>query len=282
MDLDSSLEYSIWNPTGNITALVESPVEISLQTQVGETLMRLYPEVEQVGFVDVSGPELRMAGGEFCGNASMCAAALCLARDAALYGEARDEACGEKESVVFLSVSGARQPVEVRVTPQKGGRFRTGIRMPAPLGIEKREFSSARMQGTLPAVRMEGITHIIIDPDSVFYSLQQEREQAETVVRSWCRQLNAEGLGLMFLGRTSGNGEPDSLSMRPLVYIPASGTLFWENSCASGSCAAAFYLACESGRSVNLTLQEPGGALNVLCDPESASLWLYGTCFRQK
>ena len=77
----SPLRYSIFDPTGNITALVESPVDESEQPAVAASIMARHTAVEQVGFVRLSDKKtapaaLRMAGGEFCANASMSAAAL--------------------------------------------------------------------------------------------------------------------------------------------------------------------------------------------------------------
>ena len=95
--------------------------------------------------------------------------------------------------------------------------------------------------------------------------------EAEEAVKAWCRELGAEGLGLMFL--ELGEGDP---RLTPLVYIPGSGTLFWENSCASGSSAAGMALAAENGRALRLTLEQPGGRLQVESDPESGETWLYG------
>ena len=109
----NNIKYHVMDPTGNITILVETPVAEASQPFVAAKLMELEPEVEQVGFLtlaetpepDRSGclqqkmasqPEktqqsekiplaessqnkydiaLRMAGGEFCGNATMSAAA---------------------------------------------------------------------------------------------------------------------------------------------------------------------------------------------------------------
>ena len=76
------MKYCIFDPTGNVTALVETEVEPPLQPAAAAEIMRRHPGTEQVGFL--SDPEpgekgihavRRMAGGEFCGNASMCAAA---------------------------------------------------------------------------------------------------------------------------------------------------------------------------------------------------------------
>ena len=48
---DNFLKYSILDPTGNITALVESPVPVSGQPSVADAVMERHPDVEQVGFV---------------------------------------------------------------------------------------------------------------------------------------------------------------------------------------------------------------------------------------
>ena len=83
MEEKDTIRYRILDPTGNITALVYGDVEIGRQPSFAAGLMRRHPEVEQVGFLrlpppggDRTGAELRMAGGEFCGNASMSAAML--------------------------------------------------------------------------------------------------------------------------------------------------------------------------------------------------------------
>ena len=73
--------YCVFDPTGNITALVETAVDAADQPAVASRIMELEPDVEQVGFIAFTGDpalpvSLRMAGGEFCGNATMCAAAI--------------------------------------------------------------------------------------------------------------------------------------------------------------------------------------------------------------
>ena len=107
------------DPTGNITALVESSAEVSRQPFIADLIMQKHPEVEQVGFVEFGEQvKLRMAGGEFCGNASMCAAALYLSRKGAevassLSPESSAEATAEDGwQQVQLEVSGASEPEE--------------------------------------------------------------------------------------------------------------------------------------------------------------------------
>jgi hypothetical protein len=127
------------------------------------------------------------------------------------------------------------------------------------------------LHGTLPLVRMEGISHVIVSDASPLFALKAQPAEAEEAVKAWCAALKAEGLGLMFLQR--GEGDP---RLTPLVYIPGSATVFWESSCASGSSAVGMALAAGSGRAQRLTLAQPGGRLQVESDPESGETWLYG------
>lgn len=46
------LNYTIYNPTQNITLLVTSPVPRSRQPQLAAELMARRPDVEQVGFLE--------------------------------------------------------------------------------------------------------------------------------------------------------------------------------------------------------------------------------------
>jgi diaminopimelate epimerase len=261
------LRYSILDPTGNITALVESPVEISLQPLTAAAIMRRHPEVEQVGFLrdgsdsDSVRAELRMAGGEFCGNASMSAAALLLSKG-----------CQSEEEVrLELRVSGAAEPVALCLRPEGQNAYLAEIVMPPVLGISETAFAFGNLRGALPLVRLEGISHLVIEPDSVFFALSEDRPEAEKAVRDFCEALGADGLGLMFL-----DGNDTQYRMTPLVFVPGSGTCFWEKSCASGSAAVGMYLAAKTGSAAVLSLSEPGGVLCVRSDPKSGETRLYG------
>ncbi|MBO6159159.1 MAG: hypothetical protein J6P72_07870, partial [Firmicutes bacterium] len=172
--MDGAALYSIFNPTGNITALVENSqnqVPVPLQPEVAAEIMRRHPEVEQVGFVSfpkgdgrngisescmvneadglsgirmaneadgLSGicmgdkavrlPELRMAGGEFCGNASMCAAAY--------YSYSLRQAGLQEPSEVLLQVSGAALPVQVNLKRNGEHKWAASIKLPPAKSIE--------------------------------------------------------------------------------------------------------------------------------------------------
>ena len=270
MDTNGQLKYDIWDPTGNITALVESPAVPADRPAVASVLMQKHPEVEQVGFVrfpeDAGSPvdaELCMAGGEFCGNASICAAALFLLKK----GGGSDGT----PVPVRLKVSGAEQAVEVSIGRNADGSFGACVTYPPLLGIAARQLSFDGRSETLQAVCLQGISHIIIRPDSCFWDLREDPAKAEAALRDWCALLGADCLGLMFL-----EAEGAAYRLIPFVFVPGSGTFFRENSCASGSAAAAVLLASECGHPVTLELREPGGCLRAGCDPSSGRIFLFG------
>ena len=269
-DLDTiaeELRYSIWDPAGNITALVESDVRIEDQPSAAAKIMERHPEIEQVGFVRFSpeSPEfqvqLRMAGGEFCGNASMSAAALYILKYFSF--DFQDPI------PVKLRVSGASDLIFCLVEPGSLSTVNVSIRIPEALSIRKEPLSVGRMICELPVVRMEGISHIVVTPRSDFYSLLENRGMAEETVKNWCVRLAADGLGIMFY-----NDAGDVCKLDPLVYVPACGTTFWENSCASGTAAVGMWLSDENASPVSLTIREPGGCIRVNADRAKAETFL--------
>ena len=259
-------------PTGNITALVETDVDIEDQPAAAARIMELEPDVEQVGFISYAGNtadgsvpvSLRMAGGEFCGNAAMCAAALFAIRSG-LQGDA-----------VPVRISGATAPVLVRLKRQAEGSFGAAAEIPPAIRIG--------MVDTLPIVEMEGISHIIIEPDSGLFGIKEDSALAESLLRQWCGALGADCLGMMFLSEAATGAAiaGESRVLTPLVYVPGADTMFWENSCASGSAAAGMYLAARTGAPVDVTFDEPAGRLRVESDPASGRTVLHGSAILRK
>ena len=240
--------YVLMDPTGNRTILAEGDVPEARQPAAASRLMELEPSAEQVGFLSRSGGlALRMAGGEFCGNAAMCAAVLHGIRS------------GLDQGRVSVAVSGAEEPVTVEFSALSGGLWRGQVDMPRPRAVRTVRFSEA---GALPVVEFRGISHVILERE-------MEKAQAETLARQWCRALGADALGLMFLDRAAWR-------LTPLVYVPGADTLFWESACGSGTSAVGAWMARERGARTELKLAQPGGVLEVAADP-SGALRLKGT-----
>ena len=233
----AEIEYCVMDPTGNITILVTTPVPVVLQPQVAAQLMRNEPGTEQVGFLsdeDNCDIALRMAGGEFCGNASM---------SAAVYTA---DKTGAVKSDIVLHVSGSEEPIRAEVEKMSDGSWTGTVKMPRPEKIERVVLPGAC---SVPVVCFEGILHVILEENI-------EQAQAEEYARLWCRELDADAIGLMFLDRANAK-------MTPLVYVPSADTICWENSCASGTTAVGIFLAAESGAPVRMTIRQPGGGLTV-------------------
>lgn len=232
-----SVDYCVADPTGNITILVTTSVETALQPSLAARLMEIEKEAEQVGFLsDDSSCDiaLRMAGGEFCGNATMSAAVFAASR------------AGLTKSDIILRVSGAPEPVKASVCRMDDGSWKGTVNMPRPVSVDHVSLPGA---GTVPVVRFEGICHVILE-EAIF------RPEAEKCAIEWCSCLDTDAVGLMFLDRANSR-------LTPLVYVPAADTLCWENSCASGTTAAGAFLAAESGKPVRAELHQPGGTLTV-------------------
>ena len=257
--------YDVLDPTGNITILVRTPVPEADQPALAAFLMELEPETEQVGFLTPGGSgetgslaktaaydiDLRMAGGEFCGNASMCAAVIAAMES------------GQTSRNVNLRVSGASGTVRAEVSVRPGGDWTGTVDMPQPTAIEEVNLPGA---GRLPVVRFEGISHVI---------LQQEisRDKAQELAPVWCEALGTDALGLLFLNQ-------EMSAMTPLVYVPAAQTLCWEKSCASGTTAVCAWFAAQKAEPhvpssdehapCSICLRQPGGELQAEADRSGA------------
>ena len=249
MDL---LYYKI-NPTGNITLIVETPVPRESQAAVSAALMELDETAEQVGFIEkADSPDavlrLQMMGGEFCGNATVSAAALAKML----------ELPGTEGDTVTLEISGAEKPLSVTIKHNGERDYSGTVSMPLPESCFTARLRSEDFTCSLPVVRFSGISHVIVNSENIRkYNFNVRR--AEGVIEGWCRQLGSDALGIMFWD------EADGL-LNPYVYVSGTETSVWESSCASGSTAVAVYLAVTEGQSKSVSLLQPGGRLSVEVD----------------
>jgi hypothetical protein len=183
----------------------------------------------------------------------------------------------------------------IKKTDKETPEFSASVVMPPAIGIEEKsvEYRSERLSicGKIPVVHMQGIDHIIIGQDNEFYSLRDLSDTAEQLIRQLCAKWGSECLGMMFChdsedGRGSENENScdtvssesfcKQYSLIPLVYVPGADTIFWENSCASGTAAAGMYYAAEAGAPIDVSFEEPAGSLRVQSDPVSNRTVLTG------
>ena len=238
-----NISYKVFNPTGNITILVDTPVAVCDQPVIAAKLMEHEPLAEQVGFVSCPNGQadivLRMAGGEFCGNATM---------SAAVYHQMKYGYQAGKTYDVSVRVIGIPENVSCKVL-FNGEDFEGDVVMPKNYYVSKERLYFEGKYYNYPIVKMGGISHLIIEEELPIF-------MAEQAIKQWCRDLRCEALGFMMVSENFS-------VLHPLVYVPVSDTLFWESSCASGSSAVAAYCQSISGGDVHLDLLQPGGVLSV-------------------
>ncbi len=253
------IEYNYIDPTGNITILVGSEVDPKDYATVAKRLMDSEKKCEQVGFVkksDIADIKLDMAAGEFCGNATMSAAALFCDNKGMKPGETK---------AVRVEASGTDAPVAVDITMKQSdcppvSLYRGCVEMPTPRGITKKVFEYGGRKYDLPVVDMDGISHIITSSKE----LGMTDGEVEDALKTWWNDIRSSCLGIMLadnVRRMDDNAV--TADVRPLVYAPDVGTCFWETSCASGTTALFVYLDREGGGCDSLAAKEPGGKLEV-------------------
>ena len=230
------IEYYIFNPCGNITALVTSSIEKRFYNKISTAIMKNDNSVEQVGFVDLKEKtvKLNMSGDEFCGNAAMSAAVLSYITK------------GNKDKTeIEVDVLPMGEKVTVTVKKTDDGYSCIGL-FKTPAICADYSFKAGNNEYSFPVVALNGIKHIVADTGL-------SEQAARSVIKPAAKKLNTPAAGIMIYNNNTGD-------LKPLVYVSAANTLFLENSCASGSCAVAA-AKCKIGNTI--TLKEPGGNLEV-------------------
>lgn len=229
-----NVEYYIFDPTGNITALVTSNIEKGMYKAVAQKIIKNNSSVEQVGFVRFDGKSitLNMSGDEFCGNATMSAAVL-------FYSNfIKNGVFKTNVNILPFNIS---VPVEVK---NAGDYYDCNAVLPLPSKVFDYTFSAGGKEYCFPAVSFNGITHIVADKTL-------SDDCAKSVIKDLALELNTQALGIMVFDNETG-------TLKPFVYVAGVDTLFLENSCASGSCAVAC-LQKEYNKKYNIV--QPGGVI---------------------
>lgn len=204
-----------------------------------------YLAAEQVGFITAphfakAVRRLEMAGGEFCGNATLSLAAWAVR-----------EGLADGREPVWVECSGAEQPVccEVRRLDEEHFRVREELFLQAELQELDLRAGFKKYPGVL--VREPGISHFLYFADCseqeqlMLLDALETRERAEACGVIACECITAE-----------------SYRIRPLVGVPAAGSRVFEQACGSGSMALGLWLARSESRTC-VTVLQPGGSIFV-------------------
>lgn len=256
-----NINYIVLDPSKNITALIISNVSPSSRVEVSKKIMEKEPAVEQVGFLtydsglDIS---LRMAGDEFCGNATMCAAIYCAMKNEL------------SSAAVKVKVFGIDEIINVEVKKTNDSEWEGIVEMPKALEIRNVTFKDGK---TLPVVFYSSIAHIIIQDDGNVQS-KLDKEAAGLIIKEWCDFLKVPALGIMYFNQENSN-------LVPFVYVKSVDTLFWENSCASGTTAVGAWLfskdnAANCAKCESIDVKQPSKAILTISSGANGSIYLKG------
>lgn len=263
------------NPSGNTTILVKSPVDTNKQAALANRLLAAESVyAEQVGFLTVPDTgaaytiDLRMMGGEFCGNATRSAAVYC-----AFAGLLPPNEDGSFTPMVKCSGNDRPLTCTVKKTDTEN-TFQAEAQMPIPLEIKSGTLSFSKDKIPYVAVIFQGITHYIIACEDLPINSNGAPVPLQTVYAAIQDKLAEQALpayGIMFY-------DERQKTVVPVVYVKETNSTFWEQSCASGSLAIAVATAHryygdralqdgEGGKlidsSLTLTLAHPDGSLEV-------------------
>ncbi len=229
------IKYTIYRPGGNETALVRGLVTNPLKRkQINDEIMRRFPNVEQVGFVNsnLEPPELMMAGGEFCGNATRSAA-----------WEFLQGQVGE----ISIKVSGA--PYRLRAGVDEAGN--AWAQMP----IRAQYNSVIKIDDQNYMVELEGITQVIsyqkLPKD---FSQDQVKALGLQILQKFGLTEKVPAAGVMFV-----RNDINRIFLQPVVWVRDLQTLFYETACGSGTTAIGLQKAKELQSTIELEVIQPTG-----------------------
>ena len=260
-----ALTFSKWSPGGNTTLLFPDSGQRPAE-QARLAALALDPSMlggEQAGFVRLAQGTLRMAGGEFCVNASRAVGAL-LAYTAQNSGPEQGTLAGiaasaaqpvtgsdtaQAERTDEIQVSGWNSPVRLRTRGTAPvWQVEALLRLPA--------CSITTVEEGAQLVRLPGICHLLLGgpahalPDDCYAVAAQMRQR---------HNLESEpAAGVIWWRECQGQ-----LEMLPLVHVRDADTTFLENACGSGALALAMRLSLSGSRRTFSIMQPGGSALDV-------------------
>ncbi|MGO4546766.1 diaminopimelate epimerase [Paenibacillus sp. 2TAB23] len=245
--MNHEMDFVKCNPASNMTILVMGEFPAEQHPRIASQMMdnsHLY--AEQVGFVEKpthSGfaAKLQMAGGEFCGNACLALAA-CLASERSMKpGETLE---------LSLEASGSELPVLCRVEKLEN-KYLCEAGMPVPKEVKEAVIPFEGMMLELGIVRYDGFFHLVIDCERFGI----ERASAERLAKLLGIASGDPVVGVMLYS-------PSTHELTPLIYVPALGSLIWEQGCGSGTASLGCYLAWNRRSTIDMPVRQPGGTIH--------------------
>lgn len=236
------LSFSKWSPGGNTTLLFPaSGLATETQTCLArEALDAAVLGGEQAGFYDADSHDLRMAGGEFCVNASRAfGALLALAQDGV----------GLATTTADITVSGWHSPLHLRVR----GHLPVW-QVEAQLCLP--DCPVLPLEEDVRLVRLPGICHVLVDARK--RPLPEDCQAAAAALRQRYDLHREPAVGVVWWRAVA-----DVWDMVPLVSVRDAHTSVLEQACGSGALALALHLAALQPQQTYRIQQPSGSPLDV-------------------
>ena len=219
-----NISYKIFNPAGNITALVLGD-EYNLEQKklINKKIMEQEPKVEQVGFISQKYKRLTMAGGEFCGNATRCATLYYI----------------EKQQSIELEIN--------------NNKIKAGINEKEEVWckIPIEQYKIIKIHKNIYKVLLKGITILVVNDITNYKNFKQN---ARGLIKKY--NLDDDAVGVMFVDRVE-----NIIKIYPIVWVREIDTLFFENACGSGTIAVAMLESWLTNTSRDYHVMQPSGEI---------------------
>lgn len=233
------------SPAQNMTVLITDYVDPARYLEIARVVMSYeYLNAEQVGFIvppktNQSRLGLEMSGGEFCGNAVLCAAAFGLYKGIC------------QEGSFMVESSGAKAPLLCQAKAKSRNVFEIKAEMPQPFNMEELEIDIEGRSIFGWMVQLSGISHFVTN-------FWPSRENFEQMVESLQGKVDARALGIIPY-RKLGEGKYE---IWPYVCVRDTGSRVFEQACGTGSLSLGAHLHALQGE-CTLQVLQPGGIITV-------------------
>ncbi|WP_053955839.1 hypothetical protein [Inediibacterium massiliense] len=240
------------NPTENMTVFIRNQLPRDCYMEIANKIME-YGNIyaEQVGFIEKSqsgeSVRLHMMGGEFCANATRSLAAVLA------YEEHTTVMKKDKKIIIPLEVSGIEEIIQCYIEKTDDPtEFISSMDIPLQKEIRELNICIDGEYYHMQLVKFSGIFHIVIKNIEIL-----DKTKFFLKVKEKLKDLEYDALGMIFY-------DEKNTYIEPLIYVKETGSLIFERGCGSGTAALGVALSYEYKKQVQLAVNQPGGALEII------------------
>lgn len=239
-------EFIKASPAKNTTVIITSECPKSYYPVLAKKAMSYdYLHSEQVGFIVPPSKKgsvigLEMAGGEFCGNATLAAAAYAVYK-------------GLTNKEIFnIDTSGTDESIRCRVAKVSDFCYSTSCTMPSAKGIDEAKIKLLKKTVEGYIVEFDGISHFVLEAED-------DIEEYLELARALKEIVDAGAIGIIPYKKV----QDGRYKIKPFVHVRAINSNVFERGCGSGSLALGIYLNKIRGVSTDIEVLQPGGTIRV-------------------